>query len=231
MDFSIPFSWYLINDNFNTIQFVDGNNVSTTIVVPKGSYNYFDLCKTISLLYPSMPVLYKPIQNQVFFASATNQKITFSAGIAEILGFQPNFQYSGDVISSVMVCTPMAITHIILGITNLPPCDANVNLTNLTGDIAPSYQIATVPITHVSPFHEITWENILDFGMFTSDNKLTNFDFEVMSEDGNEITFIPDHRFTLRIDVYDIEEYDDMHRAVDEINQTVKNLFLHKYLK
>ena len=232
MEFSVPYVWYTVNAGFNAILFENlATNTSTSVVVPPGTYAYHDLVKIINGLYPGTKARYLDAQNAVSFSAASQHRVTMSQGIAEILGFEPNVPYEGVAIKSIKPCSPMATTHIILNVTNLPPLDSNVNLTNLSGAITPSSMLAVVPITATPPFHEIVWQNDLDFGMWTSDYKLTSLDFELVNEDGNELTFIPDHRFTLRLDVFDIGDNDPLHRDVADIRNDVRNLFLHKYLR
>lgn len=232
VDFNVPYSWYTLNDEFNTIEFHDVvADTTTEVTVPPGSYNYFDLAPVISKLYPAVKTQYLAPQNKMKFTFETLHRVKFSHGIADILGYYADIEYLFNLSgSSIKPCSPLATTHLILKVNNLPPLDSNVNLTNLTGEVTPSYILATVPITNIAPFHEITWINHLDVGVFTSDPKITTIDFQIINQDGVELTFIPDHRFTLRIDVYDVEEHDELHRNVVDIRDNVRNIFLNSYL-
>lgn len=231
-DFAVANSWYQVNSGKNTIQFQRLDTQATTnVAVPPGTYNYFDLAKLISTLYPAATVRYHNAQNTMTFTFTTQHRLMCVNGIAQVLGFTPGTVYTGTTITSETVCDPLPIRHINLSLTNLPPLDCNVNLLTTTTGIAPCYTLASIPVGSVAPFHLVTWINDMERGVFTGDNKMVSLDFELTDQYGTEITFIPDHQFTLKIEVFDTRGEDNLMQTLGQIRETLRDLLLTKFLR
>lgn len=231
--FMVPYNWYQVNEGSNRFTATDLTTNTTTLrTIPPGSYNYFELGKLIGLLYESCRATYLPYQNKIVLETSQNHRWVFSDGLAQIMGFLPEVPYEGTAVTSPYVCRPLTTEAIHVHITNLPCMDEAVNLTNVTGNIAPDTTLAIVPVTTTQPFHVLTYTNQLDdAGVYTSDFKLTYMDFLLTNEDGTELTWMPDHIMTLKIDTVELNENADMLDVMRKMQQDINDLLLSNMLR
>lgn len=233
LDFNVPFSWSLINNGYNTITFHDeGRAVTTSVSIPTGNYTYYRLAKKITSLYPFCVCTWLEDQNKMQFAFTSGHTMTFD-GIYNILGFTQGTTYQGTTITSDRAMMPLATSHIVINLTNITPTHGSLTLDNIGGEVKPSNILARVPI-NAEPFRLITYNNPVpqDAGVFTSDNSLQRLEFLLTNEDGVELTFLPDSEMFLKFEVFNLEDTDleDIKADLQEIKQTLKDLFLIKHL-
>lgn len=234
VDFSCYYSWYLVNEGFNTITFKNlVTNQETVVSLPIGTYKYQRLGQQIAALYPACTVVWDEASNKLRFTFAQSHRMTFD-GVYEVLGFSAGAAPTGTTIESERAMTPMALTHLYLNLANVSPVHHSVNLDNLSGEIRVSSVLARIPV-NAPPFQLVHFINptLESNGIDTNEINMNKLEFVITNGDGHEITFMPDHQMTLRIQVYDKDDADkrDVVENVREIRETLKDLFVMKHLR
>jgi hypothetical protein len=232
LDFSVYNSWYLINEGYNTITFKNElTQAQTAVAIPEGNYSYYRLAKKIRELFPPCECTWLADQNKMMFSFLTSHTMYFD-GIYDLLGFPQGAMPSGTSILSERAMSPLATTHIVVNLVNTTPVHGALTLDNMGGEVKPSNILARVPI-NAEPFRLITYANQTpDVGIFTSDNTIQRLEFLITNEDGMPLTFLPDFEMFLRLEVWNLQN-DDLHEMkvdLQEIKQTLKDLFLMKHL-
>lgn len=232
LDFNVPFSWSLINAGFDTITFKNNiTQVSTPVTIPEGNYTYYRLAKKISELYPVCSCTWLQDQNKMQFLFSVSHQMSFD-GVYALLGFIQGATPTGTNITSEKAMTPLATSHIVVNLLNTTPVHGALTMDNIGGEVRPSNILARIPI-NVEPFRLITYANQSpDVGIFTSDNTLQHLEFLITNEDGVPLTFIPDFEMFLKMEVWNLQDDDlvEIKRDLGEIKQTLKDLYLYKYL-
>ena len=233
--FMIPYNWYQVNEGLNAITIFDPvQQAGYTAWVPPGTYNYFDLCGLLQG-FLNTPVSYLETQNKVQITTDVPKTITFSQGIAQILGFEPDVPYTTSVrfpdLVSPNVCRPLATESIHVRITNLPCLDEAVSLTNVTGSVTVDDTVGIVPVANTRPFHVINYLNQTDDGNFTGDYKLTYLEFLLTNEDGLELTYLPDFTMTLKIDTVMVNEDEELMNVLRKMQADINDLLIAKALR
>jgi len=233
LDFSCYYSWFQINSGFNTINFTNlTTNVTTSITIPVGTYRFQLLAQTIDNLYASCNCLWDETTNKLVFTFATNHRLSFD-GVYKTLGFNYGETPQGTTIISSNPMEAMATTHIYINMPNVSPVAESVNMDNLSGEIRVSNILARIPII-TSPFQLINYVNQIpnDNGIDTTEGTLSQFEIYITNHDGVELTFMPEHELTIRLQIYTTEDEKNNEAFEDlkAIRETLKDLFIQKHL-
>lgn len=232
--FQVPLSWYQILDGRNTISVTNlSSNTVTNLTVPPGTYSYHELCRVLQTLYAPLSAKHFPNQNTLLLFTLQPHRYVFSKGLAEIMGFLPGVPYEGTSVHSPLVCQPLTTQSIHIRLANMPPAQDNLSMTNLSGDVDVDATLAIVPVVNTQPFHVLTWENDIDTGVFTGDHKLTQIEFLLSNEDGDELTFLPDHVMVLKIETHEQDDSNprEMMRLLRGLKEAVDTLVLYKHVR
>ena len=233
LDFNCYFSWYSVNEGFNTIYFTNlETNKTTTVSLHKGTYKYQQLQRAIRAAYPECGIFWNEMDNKFEFSFAVPHRMEFD-GIYETLGFTLGAKPEGTLIEPTNSMLPMPFTYIYVNLANVSPCNDSLNLDNFIGDVRVSNVLARVPV-NCAPFRNIFYQNVApdDTGIDTTESSLNRLDFVLTNADGVELTFLPDYEMTLRFQVYSQEdENTDMKQDIRTIRENVGDIFLHKMLK
>lgn len=94
---SITRTWFSVQDGFNTFNIVDNNNNTTTITIPVGHYNAYDLRSELQQLMPSWTIIYNKKMNTFAFTRPANAVVSYRFVfphyvVAELLGFDVSEQ-------------------------------------------------------------------------------------------------------------------------------------------
>ena len=234
LDFETYFSWYVVTTNFNTITFT--NNVTsavTVVTIPDGNYSFYNLARKISAMYPSCTCTWLVDQNKFSFVFSQSHTITFD-GIYETLGFNYGESHVGTTITSTNVLIPLKYSDIVMNLSNITPVDSMVTLTNVGGEVRPTNILATIGVSG-SPFQLIRYcpPNSGERGLYSSDNSLNALEVSFTNIDGVALTYLPEHSFTLKIEVLQLEDEarTNMMNDIEEIKGLLKDLFMIKALK
>jgi hypothetical protein len=234
IDFSCYYTWFLINDGFNTIYFTNlSNNVTTVVTLPVGTYRFQLLAQTIESLFAGCRCQWDEPSNKLVFTFATPYRMSFD-GIYKTLGFNHLATPEGTQIVSTNPMEAMATTHLYITMPNVSAVAESVNLDNLNGEVRVSNILSRIPI-NASPFQLITYSNQTpdDNGIDTTEGTLSRLEILIIDNDGEELTYIPDHELAIRLQIYTIEDeaQKDMYEDIKAIRDTVKDIFLQKALK
>jgi hypothetical protein len=234
LDFETYFSWYQITSGFNTITFTNNvTNAVTVVTIPDGNYSFYNLARKISAVYPSCQCTWLVDQNIFSFVFSQNHTITFD-GMYETLGFNYGETPSGTTIISSNVLIPLKYPDILMNLNNITPVDSMCTLTNIGGEIRPSNMLATIGVNG-SPFQLIRYcpNNSGERGLYSSDNSLNALEISFTNIDGVALNYLPEHSFTLKIEVLQLEDEarTNMMEDIAEIKGLLKDLFMMKALK
>jgi hypothetical protein len=106
---SITRTWYSVQTGFNTFNVVDSNNATTTVTIPIGQYNAYDLRSELQALLPTWTITYNKKLNTFTFTRPNNGIASYRFVfphyvVAELLGFsateQPLFTIASPTITS-----------------------------------------------------------------------------------------------------------------------------------
>jgi hypothetical protein len=230
--FQVPLTWYQIVAGRNTIAATNlATGAAATLTVPPGTYSYYELCRLLQSMYAPLSARYFPNSSTILLFAMQPHRWVFAKGLAEVMGFKPGVAYEGTSVYSPLVCQPLATTAIHVSLTNLPPCQDNLSLSNLTGEVTVDSTLAIVPVTSTQPFHVVTYTNDLDDGVFTGDHKLSVIEFALTNEDGELLADLPDHIMRLRLDTFEVDEADGLTKTLAEIKDGVQTLVLYKHIR
>lgn len=215
-----------INDGCNTITV---NNVAH--VVPYGTYSYLKLARTLQAIL-AVPVSWNTELNAITLTFNAATTIRFD-DIAYILGFDSDVNYTGTSITSVRAMKPMKPTHLMIHLNNVSVVNEHLNLSNHSGEVRIVNVLAKVLI-NAEPYRLITYNQILENeGLYTGENSLNILEVMITDNDGNEVVNLPEHELVLKIEAYDIEDYDTKSIITElrEMRHTLKDMLVYKVLR
>lgn len=215
-----------IDEGCNTIT-VNNNDY----IIPYGTYTFQKLARALQAIL-TVPVSWNQELNAITFSYGTETTLRFD-GIAYILGFDSDVDYVGDTITSVRPMRPMKPTHLMIHLNNVSSVNEHLNLSNHTGEVRVANVLSKVLI-NAEPYRLLTYNQILESeGLYTPDNSLNVLEFLITDNDGNMIDNLPEHELVLKIETYDIEDY-DMKNVINELRdmrQSLKDLLVYKVLR
>lgn len=215
-----------ITDNCNTI---NKNNVD--YVIPYGTYTFQKLARTLQAIL-EVPVHWNTELNAVTFMFDTETTLRFD-DIGYILGFDSDVDYTGTNITSIRPMRPIKPTHLMIHLNNVSSVNEHLNLSNHTGQIRISNILSKVLI-NAEPYRLITYNQILESeGLYTPENCLNVLEFMITDNDGNIIDNLPEHEVVLKIETYDIEDYDtkSIINELRDMKNTLRDLLVYKVLR
>lgn len=224
--FSTYHSWYMVNDNYNTIKLKNNvSQVETTIHIENGNYSYKNLSRYINDIYEDGTVEYNPSTNRFEFTFSQSHTLYFLDKSYSILGFNVGEEPTGTSFTSTNVLKARQSDHICMNILDLHQVYPNAD--NIGGVIKLSNMVMYLPIVS-APFDLITYENKNDeFSYYVRGNKLNKIHIRVTDLDGETLDYIPEHEFVLRVEVVKTSEStNDVNKALADMNQTLQMILL-----
>jgi len=225
--FSTYNEWFIVKEGANTIR-VDG--ISYTI--PEGNYAYQRLAKAIQTVIPNSIVSWNMETNTMSFTFTSSKTLNFD-DIGITLGFTPNTDYTGTVITSQAVMNPYADPYLMIHLQNISPLAEHLVFSNHTGEVRVASILAKVLI-NASPFQLITYQQVLEGeGIWTAENSMGQLEILITDSQGRPFIDMPDHSFALTIESVDVDDFDmkDLVEEVKQIKQWVKDILSLKVYK
>ena len=110
---SIPYSFYNVNENYNTLLWVEDPYISFIrhpVTIPIGNYSINDLVDQLQILLSPLQVVYSSVTNKITFThlTATFAFYLSSNTCFELLGFSNNNHFSSSspkVLTSDICCS------------------------------------------------------------------------------------------------------------------------------
>ena len=179
----IPYSFYDINSNNNTLCYILNGSV-TTLTIAIGNYTSNSLLALLKSLIPNLTITYSPITNKFTFTHATlnfSFLNTFSTCFS-ILGFSKNDQISTSKTITSNNMVNLKSTRCIC-----------VHSTFRTDNISTSSSLNTsiicsIPV-NVSPYSLITYTNQSNFKINLHTNIFNSVVIRLMDQNGIAIDF------------------------------------------
>lgn len=199
--------------------------------IPNGTYTYQKLVKIISSVI-NAPVQWNVETNTISIIFQNEKTIRFD-GIANVLGFIENIQYTGNVITSSYSMQPNPQTHIMIHLNNISPLNDQLCFSNHTGEVRIANILAKVLI-NASPFQLITHQQVLESdGLYCAENSLGVLEIVITDNNGIVLEDIDEHELVLKIETYDVEDYDIINIIdyLKDIKQTLKDMLLYRVLR
>ena len=194
--------------------------------LPVGNYRVTDLLTWFGNTLSAITVSYDPIGNAFTFNGAGVLRLI--GNTAALFGFPNDQAMSYYPVTSSQPVRLRSVNHLVLSLNNLPT--SAINLSCLTSACAPSNILAVVPIeTFPSGLLQFA-NNNSSFSLEVRNAPLFELAFAVTDIYGNAIVSMPDHQFTLRIDVIEPSSR-EVEAKLDRILEQLRLLFLMKSLK
>ena len=179
----IPYSFYGIDSNNNTLTFSTNNSIITNyITIQQGNYNAIQLATYLSANLPNFTVSYLPIQNKFVFSS-TFANFVFhpeSSTCFSLLGFTNDVLYSTGFNYSLTSykCVNLLPKQAICISSNL--LTGNINHSNLAeGNI-----LCSIPVQS-NPYSLITYSNQNNFKTNLYSNNLSHINIKLYDQNNN----------------------------------------------
>ena len=198
---SIPYSFYNINLNNNTLTVFYDNQVNV-IPIPEGNYNINTLVTELKSSLPNFVITYSSLTNKITFQYSSNFSFYASSTILPILGFNENTQYnsSGFTLRSVHCCNLLNVKCINV-VTNLTTYNINKAFSNVQSILA------SIPV-NCQPYSIIQYENNNNFRSNIYTNNLSMLNIQLVNDsDGSLIDLNGVHySMTIQLDIINFKE-------------------------
>lgn len=199
---SMPLTFNQVNPVNNNIIFTNKTTNSTTsITIPDGNWNVYDLAAYIRNTYHEISSLtFSRHTNHFIFTFSQPHQISFNDETNLLFGFENTLTQIGTTIESDLPSKPTSIDDIIMcvyGVTNL-----SHNLDNVvTPTITPSPMLGMIPIDDI-PFGNLRYIN--DNGEYSiriSEKAIKRLRFVMTNTEGRILDFcnLPDFTFVIKI--------------------------------
>jgi hypothetical protein len=157
---SMPLTFNQINNFNNRLQFTNTTtNNTTTITIPVGNYNVYDLANYVKNTHPSITSLtFDKSTNHFVFVFSQPHVITFLDDCNIIFGFSSNITTSNATIESNKPARPNTINELILSVYDVSPISHNLD--NFSSkEMRLTNMIGFIPADDI-PFGVLRFENI-----------------------------------------------------------------------
>lgn len=183
---SINRSWFSIQEGFNTFILTNNLNVNTSIIIPEGYYNAFDVRTVLQSQLPLFTVTYEKLTNKFIFqcndfTGVTNRRFIFTGNtMSSLLGFNttetPTFTSLNNIIKSTK---PIKVNEdaVILLRSDINKQSLS-SLESIGLDIKESDIICSIPID-AAPFDNVIYNR----------NNNANFTFNILTPSINKVRF------------------------------------------
>lgn len=156
---SMPLTINQINGLNNSLEFKNTiTNQTTTIAIPKGNWNVYDLANYVKNNYASITSLtFDKSTNHFVFAFSQSHMITFLDDANVVFGFTSNVSSTGTTIESDAPAKPNSIDDMILSVFDVSPISHNLDNFN-TAEMRLTNMIGFIPTDDI-PFGVLRYEN------------------------------------------------------------------------
>jgi hypothetical protein len=227
-------SWYVVdetNNSFNLTRCSDQH--VTTIELATGNYPYKTLYQNINTIFGKNICNWDKVKNKLYFTFTVEEPyaLSFNNKSYELLGFN-NSTYAGSMIESENVLNPLfKMDTICLNIYGINPY-RTYNIDNMNGkEMKVSSLLMAIPFNG-APYDVFTWTNVnSEYKLFVYDKEIQQLRFVLTDFDGNELDFLPDFTFTLKVDTNILESEDKTLQTLERILEYTRLSFIAQNIK
>lgn len=230
---SMTRTWYSVQSGYNTFNIVDDNS-TTTIIIPVGFYNVFDVRSELQQLLPSWTITYDRKMNRFTFTRPSNSMTSYTLifphyVVAELLGFdvseQPTFTIGNPSITSSKSVKVNNDASVFIH-SSLPRQKMSA-IDNIEPIFRESDVLCAIPITS-APFDNITFakNNDVEFRYNIFAPTIHEIRFYLTNEQGVPLQIQHDWDLVLSIDYIPYNDNDVM-PVVEDIRDYMKLYLLH----
>lgn len=220
----IPFSFYNVNYNYNTLGLIFGIT-PISIIIPVGNYNSTNLFSTLTSNIQSLTTYIvnfaiSNITGRITITSTTNFSISSNSPMNKILGFLENTTYNSTLVGGTYTLTaPYPLN--LLGTKKLQIRSTQLSMNNYSSNNGGlNTLLITIPV-NASPFGMIDYTSISNSLISFSNSSLDEIDISISdAEDNNLINFNNQH-WTLTLAIY---EYKQIIPSPQPTNNTIELL-------
>lgn len=238
LSFTMPFNYPQINGDNNTIIINDiYNNISKTISLPPGNYQYSKIRDYVNNQWGSPIMSWDISQLKFIFQTSTIIKITFLGTSYNTFGFNSNDNnITGRYIISSCVLNQQLMKGIYVSVDDLTQGNNAINFDNINVSyFKPSSLLMIIPIT-CSPWEILYFRDVSYAREFTLDLPVTSLDKFTLSlrdKNGSYLTMLPDYECTIKIEICNLINRDSeaIINSLQGITRQLKEMKLYNYLQ
>lgn len=227
---TLPNTIHQVNTSNNQITFINASNQSTTITIPNGTYNVYNLIKIIQSLYPALTsATFNPSKNHFVFNFSNNHKITFLGKSNLLFGFSGDISTPSTTIESDIPAKPNPIDQVIVHLTGVSPVFSNLDNLN-TDECTLSNILAILDINDI-PYSTIYFNNDSnEFVISIQDKQIKQLVVYLTDLEGNLLDYCNVVDYSMILKVSYEKNNDEMIELMRDIREYSKMGFLHTAL-
>ena len=226
---TLPLVINQVNSTNNSLTFINHSNQHTTVIIPNGSYNVYELIKVIQQQYPLMSsATFDKSRNYFIFNFFVEHRIIFNGKSRDIFGFSEDVLTPSTTITSTKPAKPNSIDNIVFNLYGISPYAHNLD--NLGGNLKFSHAIAVLEIDDI-PYGTLRYNNLDgEFAISSHDKHIKSLHFVMTDTDGQVLNYanLPNFTFVLKIEYEKVN--DDMNNVLHEIKEYQRAVYLHTAL-
>ena len=180
----IPYSFYIINETNNVINFVI-DAINHFYVVPVGNYNAFTLLNVLNGIDNKITITLDNATGKYSISSNFPFSLLSSSTITKIIGGDLNITYTAimDIHNKYNLYFPFAVN--LLGTKNIY-IKCNLILENLQTKTNDNQTLKAIPV-NVPPFGLILYNNNENIESLVKNSQIDNLNIEIYDDDNNLI--------------------------------------------
>lgn len=225
---SMPLTITQVNSLNNRIIFTDKTtNITTTITIPAGNYNVYDLALYVKSAYSGITSLtFQKSTNHYIFTFTNSHQITFSDSSNIVFGFLASTTSIGTTIESNTASQPNTINDIILSVYGVSPVSHNLDCL-ATPNMKMSHIIGMMSIEDI-PFGVLQYDNINgEFSITIGERDIKKLRFVMTNIDNKVLDFCNMAEYTMILKISVRSKGDATLATLKELKEYTRLQFLH----
>jgi hypothetical protein len=225
---SMPLTITQINTSNNDVIFTDkSTNISTTITIPVGNYNVYDLASYVKSAYSGVTnMTFSKSTNHYIFTFVNPHQISFSDNCNLVFGFSSNNTSIGTTIESTVACQPNTINDIVLSVYGVSPISHNLDCL-ATKNMKMSHIIGMMSIQDI-PFGVLQYDNINgEFSLSIGERDIKKLRFVMTNTDNQVLDFCNMVDYTMIVKISVRSKGDATLAHLKELKEYSRLQFLH----
>ena len=221
-------------ESFTCLNEIPSVSAANNTIYCNGIVYYLDVgnCKIGDLVtwfngtMPGLTAAYSSVTNAFTITGSGN--LTLVGATASLFGFPDDSTFTTFPVTSTQPVRLRQTNQLVLSVNNLP--SSAINLSCLTSACCPTNILGIIPI-EVFPAGLINFQNMSNsYSIDLRNTALFELSFLVTDIYGNSVVSMPEHTFTLRVDIVQAVSR-EIECKLDRILETLRLMFLMKSLR
>ena len=225
---SMPLTINQINTLNNDIVFTNKiTNQVTSVVIPVGNWNVYDLALYVKNAYSGIASLtFNKSTNHYTFTFSQSHQISFTDNSNVVFGFTSGLSTIATTIESDAPSQPNSINDMLLSVYGVSP--VSHNLDNLGSKQMRLSRIIGMMSIEDIPFGVLRYENISgEFSVAVSERDIKKLRFVMTDINGNVLSYcnMPDYTMIIKVSIR--SKGDETLKTLKELKEFTRLQFLH----